>query len=172
MRRLCVTFDGGICGELSLREEGLYLCARARCTLPGGALYRLFLVGERGELSLGVLAPDDGALSVSRRLPCARTGPLGALVEGQARRSFYLDGAPRWAPLERPFFRDAALERALGVAEGALSRREGTLRALALPLREGRAFPLAQCFCFARVETLDGQECAVYRFDARDLPVF
>ena len=55
---------------------------------PGDGLYRAFLLGERGELALGVLAPEDGRLTVCRRLYNRDVAALGKLLRGEARRSF------------------------------------------------------------------------------------
>ena len=49
----------------------------------------------------------------------------------------------------------------------ALSRqaaREGMVLLVALPLEEGRPFPLEALFCLGRMECVEGRRCVVYAF--------
>ena len=114
---------------------------RAEMADPGDGLYRAFLVGERGELPLGVMEPQRGALAVCRRLYARDVAALGALQR-------CLEGTPR-----------------------ALRRREGERQLLAFPVEEGRPFPLEPLFCLARIRRVEGQLCAVYAFDREGRPL-
>lgn len=170
-QELAVMYDGQRVGTLTLRGEGLYVLAQSACSLPDGALYRLSLCGARGSVPLGVLEPQRGVYSLCCRLPHARLDALGALTQGSAVRSFFLDGAARWERVTQPFFADTLLQAALNACPGA-RWRGGDVRELALPYDACAPFPLVQCFCFARVGELDGRPTVFYRFDAQDLPVF
>ena len=60
---------------------------------PGDGLYRAFLLGERGEMPLGVLAPEGGRLTVCRRVYHRDIAPLGKVLQGEARQSFRFEEA-------------------------------------------------------------------------------
>ena len=58
---------GNCCGEAVVRVGGERLEIRAEMDDPGDGLYRAVLVGDRGEISLGVMEPRDGKLVLCRR---------------------------------------------------------------------------------------------------------
>lgn len=134
---------------------------------PGDGLYRAFLLGERGEMPLGVLAPEGGRLAVCRRVYHRDLTPLGKVLRGEARRSFRFEEAKIcWRETGCPaqlfqsrFFR----ERLRPIGRG-WWRREGNLLLLALPVEEGRPFPLEALFCLGRMEQVEGRRCVVYAF--------
>ena len=75
-------------GEITLRDLGGRTEVRASMEDPGDGLYRAALRGERGELMLGVLAPEGGMLTLRRMVYTRDVAALGRLVEGEARQSF------------------------------------------------------------------------------------
>lgn len=145
---------------------------RAEMADPGDGLYRAFLVGERGELPLGVMEPQQGALAVCRRLYARDVAALGALRRGEARLSFRF-GEGAWQAVREPgrLLVDPALRRCLEGTPRALRRREGERQLLAFPVEEGRPFPLEPLFCLARIRRVEGQLCAVYAFDREGRPL-
>ena len=56
----------------------------------------------------------------------------------------------------------------LALPEGALCRRVGRRRYLALPFREDGPFPLTGLFCLASVRTLRGREWAIFALEDRE----
>lgn len=78
------------------------------------------------------------------------------------------DGSTLWG---RPFFGVETIDRELADISGALWCVKGGVRLLALPYAQDRPFPLAELFCFARVETLRGREYVVYCFDGNGCPL-
>lgn len=78
-----------------------------------------------------------------------------------------------WHPLPQgPFFRSARLDCALSRTTGALlCEREGE-RLLAFPYDENAPFPLAEMFCFACVEEVEGKRCVVYHLNYRNAAIF
>ena len=77
-----------------------------------------------------------------------------------------------WRALpEGPLFRSARLDCALTRLSGALvcERERETL--LALPYDEGAPFPLPELFCLARIGTVDGRKCVIYRVNEKNLPI-
>lgn len=73
---------------------------------------------------------------------------------------------------EGPFFRSARLDCALARLRGALIRETAEERLLALPYDENAPFPLAELFCFARVDGVRGKRCVIYRLDRKNSPIF
>lgn len=52
-------------------------------------------------------------------------------------------------------------------------RREAHGRAeYALPYSPAQPWPLPELFCFARVQTIGGQEYIIYAFDEKKAPIF
>ena len=87
------------------------------------------------------------------------TEGLGALLGGTAEPvSAPEDWRPVWAG-EFP---------GLALPEGALCRRVGRRRYLALPFREDGPFPLTGLFCLASVRTLRGREWAIFALEDRE----
>ena len=134
---------------------------------PGDGLYRAFLLGERGELPLGVLAPEDGRLTVCRRLYNRDVAALGKLLRGEARRSFRFEETGLcWRETCCPaqlFHSRFLIDRLRPAGRGGW-RREGSVLLLALPLEEGKPFPLEALFCLGRIQRVEGSRCVVYAF--------
>lgn len=172
MERLPLTGPHGERGEITVRpQEGR---TELRCWLPdpGDGLYRAFLLGERGELPLGVLAPENGRLELCRKLYSRDVAVLGFLLRGEARRSFRFEDAPvrpdpaRWHKTQCPaqLFQSRFFQERLRPVGRAWWRREGVLLLLALPLEPEKPFPLEALFCLGRVRQVEGIQCVVYTF--------
>lgn len=77
-----------------------------------------------------------------------------------------------WRPLLRgSFFRSARLDCALSQLDCAMVRETEDGRLLALPYSERATFPLPELFCLARIGTVGGRRCVIYRVDRKKLPV-
>ena len=66
---------------------------------------------------------------------------------------------------------DDALDAQLAKRSDVLWRTENGRHSLALPWESGQPFPLTELFCFARVQTVQGKQCVVYRVGADGLPL-
>ena len=148
MDKFPLTADGRPAGELTAQREGLYTWFSARCPLPEEGLWCAWVVGDRGELRLGVLEPEGKQGTIRRRFSGRLTAPLGRLLRGEIRPAV-----------------------AKG-AQGARTRQAGELRYLALPYDPAKPFPLTTLFCFARLRRIGGEDFVVYAFDGQDRPVF
>lgn len=140
---------------------------------PADGLYRAVLVGERGQLPLGVMEPHHGTLILRRRPYLRDVEQLGILRSIQVSRSFAFRRPEAWKRTDRPMdlVSSGFLKERLGQHRTAWWKKsEGTLR-LALPVDEGEPFPVEALFCFARIEWVDGRRCAVYTFDAQERPL-
>lgn len=165
MERVKLFCRGDCRGEIVLRPEGSRTEVRASMEDPGDGLYRAVLRGERGELMLGVLAPEGERLELCRRLYSRDIEKLGPLQDGEARCSFQFQQAC-WRETCCPaqLFQGRFLQSRLRPIGRAWWRREGALLILALPLEEGKPFPLESLFCLGRLEQVEGRRCVVYAF--------
>ena len=174
MERLPLTCRNGERGELTVCRQGARTELRASLSDPGDGLYRAFLLGERGELALGVLAPEEGRLALCRRVYTRDVDVLGPLLRGEARQSFKFQDAPEpavpdhscWRETRCPaqLFQDPFLQSRLRPIGRAWWRREGMLLKLALPLEERKPFPLEALFCLGRIGSAAGVRCVIYNF--------
>lgn len=160
-------------GELTAEREALYTCFSACCTLPEEGLWCAWVVGDRGELRLGVLEPQGGAGIISRRFSHRMTAPVGRLLRGEVRPA----AAPNesetdWAAAESDaLFRSPGLRERLRGVEGTLWRREGERLLLAVPYDSRRPLPLTPLFCFAQPRRIRGERYLVFAFDGKERPV-
>ena len=173
MERLPLTGPRGERGEITVRPQGSRTQLHCWLSDPGDGLYRAFLLGEHGELPLGVLAPENGRLELERRLYSRDVTALGPLLRGEARRSFRFAEAPPvrpdpacWHETRCPaqLFHSRFFQERLRPIGLAWWRREGPLLTLALPLDPGKPFPLEALFCLGSVRQVEGTQCVVYTF--------
>ena len=169
MTSLPLRLDGHTAGEVRVREDG---CVTAECGRREDGLYRAYLTGTSGRALIGVLEPHGASLRASRRFSRGELASLGTLRGGQAVCSFLFDETD-WQRITPPhFFAEARLERERAACSGALFRREGKRRFLALPYSPDAPFPIPELFCLARMRTVHGRCCAVYCVDAAGNPIF
>lgn len=164
--------NGKPTGKLTLEPVGSRMEIRASLPAPGDGLYRVVLIGERGEMALGVMEPDGGELKLRRRPYRRDVAALGDILRGEARRSFVFAGNGAWRKTQRPaeLFASQWLRDDLEHSGPALWRRERGMLRVAFPYDPHRAFPLEKLFCFASVEKLEGMYWAVYTFDRKENP--
>ncbi len=173
MERVELYCEGRRSGEIILRPDGGRTEVSARMDDPEDGLYRASLHGERGDLALGVMAPDNGSLALTRRIYTRDIAALGALRCGEAKRSFRFQEDPSsWKETSCPaqLFHNAFLQSRLRPWGKAWWRMDGERLLLAIPLEDGKPFPLEALFCLAKIERIHGAACAVFVF-LREEPV-
>lgn len=172
MDKYPLLLEGKPAGEFTAEREGLYTWFSAQCPL-GPGLWCAWAVGDRGELRLGVLEPEGKQGVIRRRFSGRLTAPLGRLLRGEVRPAGTRE-AEDWAPAPAPdqLFRAPWLRRRLGGLQGALTRRAGDVRYLALPYDPGKPFPLTTLFCFARLRRIGQGAFLVFAFDGEERPLF
>jgi hypothetical protein len=81
-----------------------------------------------------------------------------AIPESPAPRGF-------WAPIGDPaiLFRDNDAELITGEVTGALTRNDGDIMLLAIPISQDTPFPMMPVFCFGDPEVIDGREYVVFK---------
>lgn len=170
MDKFPLLWEGKTVGELSVEHESLYTWFAARCRLPGEGIWCAWVVGDGGELRLGVVEPQNG---IRRRFSRQMTAPLGRLLHGEVRPAGGRT-AEIWAAAPEPdhLFRTPWLRRQLRGIQGVLTRTAGEVRLLALPYDGKRAFPLTPLFCLARPKEIEGKRYLIYAFDEKEWPVF
>ena len=170
MDKFPLLWEGKAIGELSAEQETLYTWLTVRCRLPGEDIWCAWAVGDRGELRLGVVEPQNG---IRRRFSHQMTAPLGKLLRGELRPAGDRT-EENWTAAPEPdrLFRTPWLRRQLRDVRGALTRTAEAGRFLALPYDEKRPFPLTPLFCLAQPRNIGGKRYMVYAFDGKEWPVF
>ena len=171
MEKLAVRLDGKVCGELCAEEWGLYVRYRAVCRLEETEPMRLFAVGERGELRLGVLQPENGCFVLRRQLYAREVYPVGKLLRAELRRFSPEAGTWREEGAPEKLFSRSEMKKRLQDACGVLVCQSRGHCFLAFPFDPGRPFPMTDLFCFARVRRIRQREYAVFCFDGEENPV-
>ena len=172
MERFPVLREGKCCGELTAEREGLYTRFSVTGSLTEKPLWCAWVVGERGELRLGVLEPKDGHGFITRRFSGGETAGLGRCLRCELHRAGEM---PRvWTAAGNPaeLFSAPELRRWLTGVRNVLTCREGERLLLAFPWEKRQPFPLVPLFCFARLECVGGRYCVVFTFDEKCRPVF
>ena len=170
MDKFPLLWEGKAIGELSAEQETLYTWFTVRCRLPGEGIWCAWAVGDRGELRLGVVEPQNG---IRRRFSHQMTAPLGKLLRGELRPAGDRT-EENWTAAPEPdrLFRTPWLRRQLRDVRGALTRTAEAGRFLALPYDEKQPFPLTPLFCLAQPRNIGGKRYLVYAFDGKEWPVF
>ena len=170
MDKFPLLWEGKAIGELSAEQETLYTRFTVRCRLPGEGIWCAWAVGDRGELRLGVVEPQNG---IRRRFSHQMTAPLGKLLRGELRPAGDRT-EENWTAAPEPdrLFRTPWLRRQLRDVRGALTRTAEAGKFLALPYDEKQPFPLTPLFCLAQPRNIGGKRYLVYAFDGKEWPVF
>ena len=144
-----VCMDDRRVGTLYVSAAGSDTDLRAVCRGTEKGLYRLYLRGGGGEVSLGVT--EDGCLH--RVFSPALLAPAGDMRCAVLRRCGG-GASPRPGLLAR-------------LPPEAHTVRRGGRAEVTIPWREGQPFPLEELFCFAR----PGRGNVTYLFDGAGQPV-
>ena len=153
-------------GELHTRTEGLFQRWEAKCYPPRPTVYRIWLVGEQGELLLGVPEPEGGGcFSMQRRISCREVERIGRLQRGELRPQETAEGS--WSPWAG---QGGAFAARLRGQSGVLCRpwRDGW--EIAMPFSTQRPLLLPELFCLLRLQTMAGGHYAVLRLDGEGNP--
>lgn len=169
MAQVPILWNEAPTGELTLEPEGLYTCFTARCRVAEG-LWHLWLIGDRGELRLGVLEPEGGHFVIRRRCSARTMAPLGTVLRGEVRSAAREE--TDWEPVPESERQSPWLRLQLRGQKDLWRRKEGDRTYLAVPYDKGNAFPLPPLFCLARVRPVRGTLCAVFAFGADGWPLF
>ncbi|MBQ7778072.1 MAG: hypothetical protein IJ396_04130 [Oscillibacter sp.] len=168
MERFPLLWQEETVGTLTVETAGLYTCFSCSCRLPGEGMWHVWLVGESGELRLGLLEPAGERAVLRKRLSLRSWGQLGTLRCARL-RPFGGGEADWWAGGQLPF-RTPWLRRELAGRKDILLRTEQGRTWVAIPYEAEKPFPLTQLFCLCRICRIRGREYAVFSFDAAETP--
>ena len=172
MKQVEVHCRGVRCGEAMLREDGMRVEVRVQMRDPRDGLYRAVLEGEQGEWELGVMEPKDGDLLLRRRPLRSEIERMGTVQRVRAVCICPFGGKKLWNRTEEvtQLFRGDFLRQRLAGQPRAWYRQDKESLVMALPLKKDAPFPLEALFCFACVEWVENELCAVFAFDGREMP--
>jgi len=173
MDKFPLQWGGKSIGELAVEQAGLYTWYSAACRLPNHQLWCAWVVGERGELRLGILEPAGEGACIRRRFSARMAQPLGKLLRGEVRPAAET-AAECWEEAGAPesLFQTPWLRSLLKDMDGVLTRKSGPRRYLAIPWDSARPFPLPQLMCFPAVRPIRQRCYAVFCFDEEENPLF
>ena len=173
MERLKVYCRGACRGEASLSRQDGRAEILIRMDDPADGLYRAILLGTDGEMALGIMEPEGGALALRRKPPLKDLERLGDLREVQTVCAFSFRKKRLWQRSEHPceLVESAFLKERLTAVPFAWWRKEEDRLLLALPLEPDRPFPLESLFCLARIGSVEGARCAIYTLDSHEIPL-
>ena len=157
---------------LTVKEDGPRAVLTARCPDDKLGLYKAWVLGPTGRTLLGTMVPEGGQLAIRRTLSISELRRCGAWPALEAEAELTFSFAEKKLP---PGWRDAgaAVERLPGQnLPGALVYTDRGGCFLAIPWRPDRPFPLPELFCFAVLEEVGEETCAVFCFDRGGTPCF
>ena len=159
-------------GQLILEKENLYTWFHVQCHLPEKGLWCAWVIGEQGELRLGILEPEGERFVIRRRYSERLTSPLGNILNGEIRPAFCHE--ERWEAILEPYkqIHNPWLRQQLCEIRGVLVCMEAEMLLVAVPYDRRSSFPLVSLFCFADIRTIRKQNYAVFAFDKTNCPVF
>ena len=170
-----VLYRGDQAGHVILTIQGGRTQVEVSCRRDNGGLFRAYLLCEKGEYPLGVLEPKGENMGLRRTVRSGELQALGTIWRGELRMSYAFSHQTQWQPLAAAgefFQKNPQFARELANIQGALWRQERNVRQLALPYRLDQPFPMTALFCFAQIQTIEGQAYVVYRFDPGEHPIF
>ena len=162
---------GRAVGTVEIPGEGSRLALKAVMDDPGEGLYRAALVGQRGELALGVMIPEGGCLKAERTVYRRDLEALGGSLRGEVRCSGEVGTGWQWAERPDELLKDPFLARRLERCARVWYRREAGRLCLAVEIEEGRPFPMETLFCLAQPGEVEGRRCVRFLFDGEGKPL-
>lgn len=173
MDKFPVCWQGKAVGELEAQKELLNTSFLLRATLPEMGLWGVWLIGEQGELRLGMLEPGEDCVGIIRRRFSDRmVAPLGILLRGELRP--VKPEQSGWEPVLKPeaLFRTRRLSEEILKEPSTLTKQGASGRWIAFPYDKGKCFHLVDLFCFAELARINGREYLVFCFDRKEQIIF
>ena len=176
MDKFPMMWNGRTQGELMTEREPMYTWFTARTALPGEGLWCAWVVGDRGELRVGILEPEQNGAAIRRRFSHPMTAHLGQILRGELRPAAEGKKEPtgNWEPVTEAgkLFRTPWLQKQLQGKKDVLRMEKKGVRKIALPYEKNKPFPLTELFCFAQLQRIGEKFYVVFAFDREELPIF
>ena len=163
-------------GAVTVRQEGRCALCRAISRAGERALYKAWLIGDKGRVLLGTLIPEGGALRLRRSLEVSWLERQGAWPPRGAEILEAYSLGPQtipqgWNRQEEPWrLLEGELRECAREFHWAFLKRDMEGFFLALPWEGKKPFPLTPLFCLARVERLEGKWYILFRFSRQGKP--
>lgn len=173
MEKLPLYSRGTIVGELTLQQEGASTWFQADCRRVPPGICCAWVVGDQGDLRLGVLERQGDRAALRRKFSQRMTAPLGRFLRGEIRPA--AGEAPAqddWVPLQEGTLHSPLLREGVRGRSGVLRRTQRGRFELAIPYAPDAPFPFPEIFCFARSLRIRGNRYLVFSFDSTEQPQF
>ena len=173
MEKLPLYSKGAVVGELTVQQEGQSAWFQADCRRVPPGICCAWVVGDQGDLRLGVLDRQGDRGELHRRFSQRMTAPLGRFLRGEIRPAG--GEAPSrddWAPVQEGTLYSPLLREGVRTCSGVLRRTRGERFELAIPYAPDAPFPFPEFFCFARSLRIRGTPYLVFSFNSREEPQF
>ena len=163
-------------GAVTVRQEGRCAICRAISRAGERALYKAWLIGDKGRVLLGTLIPEGGALRLRRSVEISWLESQGAWPPRGAEILEAYSLGPRttpqgWSHQEEPWrLLEGELRECARELRWAFLRRDMEGFFLALPWEGKQPFPLPPLFCLAKMERLEGKWYILFRFSRQGRP--
>ncbi|WP_409968581.1 hypothetical protein RFF05_00925 [Bengtsoniella intestinalis] len=163
MDKVALLRDGKTVGEMTIAPEGLYTVFHACVFALEDAVQAVYLVGETGEIRLGVLEKKGLGGDIVRRLSNQSYRPIGKVKHGAVRLA---QDSP-WQPLGQgqcPYLKGQK------VGDGWWKPWGGGVK-IAVPYSPSKPYPLMRFFCFAQMEQIEKTPYLVVALSEQEHPV-
>lgn len=167
MDKVAVLEHGKTIGEMTLQPQGLYTVFHATVFVLDEAVQAVYLVGETGEMRLGVLEKKGQGGDVVRQLSNQSYSHIGKVKHGVVRLA---QDSP-WQSLKGRSFTSPYLKALCPKIEGGLWKPWGQGMKIAVPYQRGKPYPLMALFCFAVGEEIDKTPYLVVTLTEKEQPV-
>lgn len=167
MDKVALLGNGKTVGEMTITPEGLYTVFHATVFALDAVVQAVYLVGETGEIRLGVLEKKGMGGDIVRRLSNQSFRHIGTVTHGVVRLA---QDSP-WQPLEGRKFQSQYLNAQCQKVAGGWWKPWGGGVKIAVPYKQGTAYPLMGFFCFATVEEIDKYPYLVVTLSQQEQPM-
>ena len=172
MDKFPIWLDGASVGELTVERERCYTRFAAQVRLSPDDLWCMWIVGERGELRLGVLVQGKTDIKIRKRFSDQLVLPIGGILRGEIRRV----GSVRseWERISSvdEITNSEWLQKKLRGQGGLLRKRCGKGQYIAIPYDKEKYFPAIELFCFARLLDVGGGLYLALLFNEKEQVTF
>lgn len=162
--------EGG--GTLTVCREENRVRLTAERPVDGRGLYKVWLIGRRGQRLLGTLAPEQGVLRLHRTLSVRELEQSGCwpVTGAEAVLSFSFQAGGGWYCEQHPerLVRDPELQRQFHGSM--LCRKERGSFHFAVPFRTDSPLALETLFCLGHLEKIQGRPHLVWNFTEDGVP--
>ena len=176
-------------GTVTAESEGNRVRLTARCPVLGNGIYKAFLSGSGGQLSVGVMMPHGGEMTARRSVSSREWEALGTISRGEAMMTTRFgpataepvssvtdtdsDADSEWLPERNAsrLFSDPAVAALWADVQECYVKKANGGHLLAAVLQEKAPFSPVPMFCLGSPQTVRGKPCIVFRLNPAGHPI-